>query len=303
MKLFGSLVVTAASGCTSGIGGQLPDFHIISGPGSRPGRLRRPRALALSADGRLFVADMTDRIQVFSTEGEFLYLWHLPDFNVDGPTGLDVDSSGNIVITDTHLYRILVCSPEGEVVASIGGIYGTAPGEFGSLRHVATHPEGGYVTSEAGERDRIQVFDAYGVPVCWWGRHGSGPGEFRRPESVEVLPDGRIVVADSCNHRIQVFTDRGELLAIWGSEGGNPGQMRYPYDVTIAPDGLLYVCEYGNHRIQRFTLDGESVDVWGTPGRGPGQLSDPWAVVVDRDLRVFVADSSNHRIVRFRMPG
>lgn len=279
----------------------LPGAHVISGPGSRPGRLRRPRALAVSRDGRLYVADMTDRIQVFSAEGQFLYLWHLPDFNVDGPTGLDVDRQGNVVITDTHLYRILVCDSHGAVVASIGGIAGDRPGEFTSLRHVAVHPQGGYVTSESGGLDRIQVFDPSGVPIRWWGRNGSGPGEFRRPEAVEVVSDGRILVADSCNHRIQVFTSQGELLGMWGSEGPEPGQLRYPYDITVGPDGLVYVCEYGNHRIQRFTLDGEAVDVWGSPGTGPGCLWDPWAVAVSPSGDVFVADSGNHRIQRFRI--
>lgn len=289
--------IACVSGCARRRG-PIEHVRVISGPGSRPGRLRTPRALAISGD-RLFVADMTDRIQVFSLDGAFLYQWHLPDFNVDGPTGLDIDEDGNLVVTDTHLYRILVCTPTGDVVASIGGIFGPGPGEFLSLRHVAVRPGGGYVTSESGTQDRIQVFDAHGVPVRWWGSHGSGPGQFRRPEAVQVYRDGRVLVADSCNHRIQVFSSEGELLDIWGREGDGLGELRYPYDLFVGPDDLVYVCEYGNHRIQRFTLSGRAVDTWGCPGRAPGRFRDPWSVVVSNDLQVFVADAGNHRIQRF----
>ncbi len=281
----------------------MPEAEVIGGPGSRPGRFQTPRALALDPQRqRLFVADMTDRIQVFDLEGRFLYLWHLPDFNVDGPTGLDVDANGNLVVTDTHLYRILVCSPEGQVRASIGGVMGTGPGEFISLRHVAVRPAGeGYVTTESGGNDRVQVFDSDGVPIAWWGSHGSGPGQFRRPEAVEVTPENEIIVADSCNHRIQVFSLDGELLRMWGEPGRELGQLLYPYDVFLGPDGLLYICEYGNHRLQRFTPEGEPIDLWGGPGRAPGQMAGPWAVVVTSDQTVFVADGSNHRLLRFEL--
>ncbi len=245
---------------------------------------------------------MTDRIQVFDFEGRLLRWWRLPDFNVDGPTGLDVDAEGNVVVTDTHLYRILVCSPEGTVRASIGGVMGSGPGQFTSLRHVAVRPHGkGYVTTESGGNDRVQVFDRDGVPVAWWGSHGTRLGQFRRPEAVEVTATEEIIVADSCNHRIQVFSPDGELLRWWGSPGRALGQLLYPYDLFLASDGLLYVCEFGNHRIQRFTLAGDPVDTWGGPGRDPGRMAGPWSVVVTEGRTVFVADGSNHRVLRFEV--
>jgi hypothetical protein len=293
------LAAHGLSGCRSG-GVAVPRAKAFSGPGSYAGRLRLPRALCRLPDGRLFVADMTDRIQVFDPEGKFLCLWHLPDFNVDGPTGLDTDLEGNVDVTDTHFSRVLVCDPQGRVLRQIGGIAGTAPGQFTSLRHAAVGPDGQIVAAEGGGADRIQVFSREGVPITWWGRHGAGPGEFRRPESLDLDEQGFIYVADSCNHRIQIFDLEGRFIAMWGKAGERLGELRYPYDVHVGRDGLLYVCEYGNHRIQRFRLeDGGPVDWWGGPGRAVGQLYNPWAIVTDGVGRAYVADGGNHRIQIF----
>jgi hypothetical protein len=63
---------------------------------------------------------------------------------------------------------------------------------------------------------------------------------------------GRLFVADSCNHRIQVFSADGKWLASYGSAGSGKGQMSYPYDVRVDNAGFQFVCEFGNSRIQVF---------------------------------------------------
>jgi len=54
------------------------------------------------------------------------------------------------------------------------------------------------------------------------GREGGGPGEYRRPEAMNLLPDGRLVLRDPGNGGIAVFTPEGGHAALWPlPQGGN----------------------------------------------------------------------------------
>ncbi len=57
--------------------------------GIKPGRLHKPRTAAFDSHDNLYLADLTDRIQVFDRDGKYLRGWSTPEFNVDGPSGLD----------------------------------------------------------------------------------------------------------------------------------------------------------------------------------------------------------------------
>jgi len=270
--------------------------------GTKPGWLHKPRVAAFDAKDHLYIADLTDRIQVFDRDGHFLRNWRTPDFNVDGPSGLTVDRYGRLLVADTHFYRVLVYASTGELQFQIGdGVQGTTPGRFGYPTDVVIDRAGNFYVSEYGENDRIQVFSPEGKWLRQWGGHGYEAGEFLRPRALAIDAQERLYVADSCNHRIQVFDTQGKLLRVWGKRGTKRGEMSYPYDLAIGPDNALYVCEYANHRVQKFTLEGKSLGIWGGSGRGPGQLNNPWALAVDHKGAVSVIDSNNHRVQRFRL--
>jgi DNA-binding beta-propeller fold protein YncE len=268
--------------------------------GIKPGRLHKPRVAAFDALDHLYLADLTDRIQVFDRDGKYLSGWRTPDFNVDGPSGLTIDRYGHVLVADTHFYRVLVYSRTGELLFQIGdGVQGTTPGRFGYPTDVVIDRAGNFYVSEYGENDRIQVFSPEGQWLRQWGGHGYEPGEFLRPRALAIDEADRLFVADSCNHRIQVFDTGGKLLRAWGSRGNRPGEMNYPYDLAIGPDHCLCVCEYANHRVQKFTLEGRPLALWGHAGRGPGELNNPHALAIDSAGSVSVADSNNHRVQRF----
>jgi len=297
------LSLTLALGLCGCDGGQAAHPDLVWGiHGTKPGWLHKPRAAAFDGHNQLYLADLTDRIQAFDRDGKFLRCWRTPEFNVDGPSGLTIDRLGRLLVADTHFYRVLVYSPQGQLLFQIGdGVQGTTPGRFGYPTDVVIDKAGNFYVADYGENDRIQVFSPEGKWLRQWGGHGYALGEFLKPRALAIDDQDRIYVADSCNHRIQVFDTMGKRLAHWGTRGAEPGQLSYPYDLAIGPDNALYVCEYGNHRVQKFTLDGRSLGLWGSAGRGPGQLNNPFALAVDRTGAVSVIDSNNHRVQRFRM--
>jgi len=260
--------------------------------------------MAIDRGDRIYLVDKTARIQVFDTEGRFLRGWRTPLRDDGKPTGLSIGCDGNLLVADTHYYRVLVYSPEGELLRTIGGTPGNRPGEFSQVTDAVQDSQGNYYIAEKGEYDRIQKFSPEIEFLLQWGGHGSEPGRFALPQSLAVDRQDRIWVADACNHRIQVFDTQGNLLLVWGSEGSDPGELYYPYDLVFGEENLVYVCEYGNHRVQKFRYNGQTLQplgCWGTHGRGEGQMHNPWALVRDSRGRIHVLDTNNHRVHRVAM--
>ena len=269
--------------------------------GTSPGLLQKPRAIAVDANGHLYIVDMTARIQVFDHRGKFLRSWQTPESKNGRPSGLSVDRDGNVLVADTHYYRVLIYTPQGKLLAerTLGGTLGHAPGEFGFVTDAVQDSKGNYYVGEYGEYDRIQKFTRDGKFLFQWGGHGEELGKFIRPQNLAIDENDHIWVADACNHRIQVFDATGQdakLVRHWGVAGEAPGQLKYPYDLALDGKGHVYVCEFGNHRIQKFTLDGSLVGLWGNVGRDPGQLHNPWAMVRGHRGKLYVLDTYNHRV-------
>ncbi|MEX0641987.1 MAG: NHL repeat-containing protein [Pirellulales bacterium] len=300
----GAALTAATSGCSGGAATADAPDKVWGRLGIGNGQFSKPRAIAIDGDDHLYIVDMTARIQVFDADGNFLRAWQTPAHLNGRPTGLTFENrDGNLLVADTHYYRVLTYTPEGKLLdeRTIGGTMGPGPGEFGFVTDAVRDTDGSYFVGEYGEYDRIQKFTPDGKYLLEWGGHGSEPGKFLRPQHLEVDAEGLLWVADSCNHRIQVFDRNGKLVITWGTAGSKPGQLQYPYCLTLDGKGHAYVCEYGNNRVQKFTLDGVSVASWGTYGRKPGQLNNPWAMVLDSRGRCHVLDSMNHRIQRFVM--
>jgi sugar lactone lactonase YvrE len=291
----------AFGGCSTGSSAADEPDLVWGRLGAGDGQFSKPRAIAIDDKDRIYIVDMTARIQVFDTDGKFIRAWRTPEQKYGRPTGLTISSvDGNLMVADTHYYRILQYTPEGELLthATLGGTMGQGPGEFGFVTDAVRDADGNYYVSEYGEFDRIQKFTPDGKFVLQWGGHGTEPGQFMRPQHVELDADGLLWVADSCNHRVQIFDGDGKLVRTWGKQGAAPGEMQYPYCLVLDGKDHVYICEYGNHRVQKFTLDGQPVACWGHEGRKPGQLFNPWALVLDSRGRCHVLDSMNHRVQR-----
>ena len=293
------------SGCTGqGSTGNLEEIKVWGRRGLGDGQFQKPRAIAYGPEGNLYIVDMTARIQVFDTQGNFIRSWRTPECKVGKPCGLSISNDNMLMVADTHYFRILFYTLDGQLDESrtIGGENGTGPGQFGFVTDIAQDSKGNYYVSEYGDYDRIQKFGPDGQFLCEWGGHGEKPGEFLRPQGLTIDEQDQLWVVDSSNHRIQVFDLKPEVperVTSWGEMGREFGQFYYPYDLFFDKQGFLYVCEFGNHRIQKFTVEGDCLGSWGTAGREPGQVHQPWAACLDKEENVHILDSYNNRIQRF----
>lgn len=186
------------------------------------------------------------------------------------------------------------------------GTAGTGNGQFNNPRGMGRHPtQNRFAVADTGN-NRIQVFSFNPATSqitfeMAFGSHGTAAGQFRSPSGVAIDALGRILVADTDNHRIQVFNSVGTHLATWGQQGPQDGRFNKPGDVFVDADGLVYVADSGNNRIQGFNGNGTWLWTLGTitSGTTPGRFHNPQQVAVDFMGRLWVTDTSNHRIQVF----
>jgi DNA-binding beta-propeller fold protein YncE len=286
--------------------------QVIGTRGVAPGQFNKPRSLVCDREDNLYVADITGRIQKFSSEGQFLLQWQMPQTDLGKPKGMTLDRDGNIVVVEPHYMRVNHFTPGGRLLAQ-WGVKGTNAGEFILPRAIVQNSRGEFLVSEYTVVDRVQrfaaevadtnVFAAKAVsldPRPWLrqvlGAPGMAPGEFNRAEGLGMGPNDELFVADSCNHRIQVFDRDGKFLRAHGRAGSNPGEFSYPYDVRVDSAGNQFVCEFGNSRITVFDAQDRVVEVIGGAGAAPGKFANPWAIAFDSKGNLYVADSQNHRV-------
>ena len=193
------------SGCFANPGAAAGKLEKVWGlPGSSPGRLFRPRAIAIDKSDLLYIVDMTPQIQVFTGDGQFLRGWQTPDFQHGRPSGLSFDNAGNLLVCDTHYFRVLVYTPQGQMLEgqTIGGTCGSKDGELQFVTDAAQDAQGNYYVAQYGEYDRIQKLAQGHKFVLSWGEHGRELGQFLRPQKIVIDKSGLVWVADACNHRL-----------------------------------------------------------------------------------------------------
>ena len=239
----------------------------------------------------------------------------------DGPSGVAVDSSGNVYVADYGNDRIRRITPEGVVTTLAGsGIRGFANGagtaaQFDGPSGVAVDSSDNlYVADYGNDRIRKIIISTKVVSTLagstWGYKEGTGTAAlFRSPYDVAVDSSGNVYVADKDNHRIRkiiISTKMVSTLAgsTWGYKDatGAAARFRDPIGMTVDSSDNLYVADAGNNRIRRITPGGVvSTFADSTEGDDDAtgtatQLKVPSGVAVDSSDNLYVADSNNHLI-------
>jgi len=184
----------------------------------------------------------------FHGEGDGQVIW---------PVGIDLDSQGNVYISDEYLNRISVFDSSGEFLSK-WGVGGNALGELNGPAGIKFDMDDNvYIVDH--QNHRIQKFTKDGKFLLEFGSYGSKEGQFDLPWGITIDPKSEIYVADWNNDRIQRFSSDGNFIASYGSSGDGDGQLQRPAGVAVDSHGYIYVADWGNQRLQVFDPDGEFV--------------------------------------------
>jgi sugar lactone lactonase YvrE len=218
------------------------------------------------------------------------------------PSGIFVDTTGNVYVADHRNSRVQKFSSSGSFLTKFG-TYGSGAGQIHYPWGVTVDRSGNIYVTDSGDNCRVQKFDSDGIFITQWGTKGTDDGQFYFPTGVASDSEGNVYVAGFYNQRIQKFSSDGSLLSYWGTEGTGAGQFNHLHGVAIGASDNVYIVDYSNNRIQKFDSDGKYITQWGTYGTGDGQFSGPRGVGVDPSGNVYVADTDNNRIQKFDSDG
>ena len=251
---------------------------------------------------------------------------NLPLFN--RPTGLVLNSSGNLYVTDSGNALIRVVTPAGAVTTLAGSPEqsGSADGTGVDTGAKFFSPQGPSVDS-AGN---IYVAEYYnytirkitpaGVVTTLAGLAGNvgstddtgTAARFNQPTGTAVDSAGNVYVADSGNNVIRKVTPAGVVTTFAGTAGltgsadgtGTAARFSLPRGIAIDSAGTLYIADTGNDTIRKITSAGVVTTVAGAAGQygaadGQGtaaRFNFPNGVSVDGAGNIYVADAINNAI-------
>ncbi len=299
--------------------------------GTAANRLNTPAGVYVDGTGNLYVADQNNhRIQKFPPNSTSLTSGSTvagtgtlgsAANQLNYPTGVFVDGTGNIYVADFNNHRIQKFPPtstngtNGSTVAGTG-TQGSAANQLNIPDGVFVDGTGNIFVEDAGNH-RIQKFPptstngTSGSTVAGTGIAGTAANQLNLPFGVFVDGTGNLYVADQNNHRIQKFPPNstsltnGSTVAGTGTAGSAANQLSSPRGVYVDGTGNIYVSEFNNHRIQKFPptstngTNGSTVAGTGALGSAANQLRSPDGVFVDGTGNLFVTDARNHRIQQF----
>lgn len=136
-----------------------------------------------------------------------------------------------------------------------------------------------------------------------FGRFGVGAGEFSGPTGLAVDPLGRILVADTGNHRVERFDSTGVYLDQFGGFGYDDNRFDRPTALWVGGALAVWVLDQGNARIVKYDLDGRLLGVLAglrsEPTRTALDLVEPAGLATDRGGQQVVTDAAGDRLLTF----
>jgi DNA-binding beta-propeller fold protein YncE len=177
---------------------------------------------------RIWAIDRDGEPQVIAgTGGENLVDGPALEALLAQPSGLAVTASGELAFADAEASALrMLDRPGGRVRTLVGhGLFVSGADDGDSLRATLQHASGVAAVADGS----LVVADTYnGLVRVWRGEHlWTVPVEgFDEPGGLDVLPDGRIVVADTGNHRVVIVDPlgdppRAEAIDVGGSGSGD----------------------------------------------------------------------------------
>jgi uncharacterized protein (TIGR03437 family) len=263
-------------------------FH-FSGDGgpATSASLSSATGIALDGAGNLFFGDTSsNRVRQITPDGRIATVagdggccfsgdgGPAGNAHINGPEGVALDKSGNLLIADSGNNRIRKVNSNG-IITTVAGSGSNKVGGFSG--------DGGPATSAA----------------------------LRAPSGVAVDATGNLIIADQGNNRIRRVTSDGVIRTIAGDGrqlyAGDGGQastasLYGPFAVAIDSQGNLYIAE-NNNRIRKVAPDGVITTVidYSPPASGTiRSIPGATGIVVDSAGNLFLSDRV--KLVVHRIP-
>ncbi|HTP29919.1 MAG TPA: hypothetical protein VMK12_30215 [Anaeromyxobacteraceae bacterium] len=330
------------SGVVSTLAGRAGSRGSADGPGAKA-QFNGLFGVAADRVGSVWVADTDNNIvRKISPSGVVSTIAGSYSGSADGPgsyarfhapTGVAVDSAGNLYLADAENNTVRKIAPSG-VVSTVAGTAdqtGSADGSSAAARfddpHGVTVDEAGNLYLADTQNNTIRKIAPSGMVSTLAGTamergYADGPGaaaRFNGPKGLAVDGSGNIYVADTLNSTIRKVTPSGVAITLAGIAGqgggadgrGSAARFNGPEGVAVDGSGNIYVADTANSTIRKITPSGVVSTVAGVAlergsadGRGSAaRFNGPEGVAVDRSGNIYVADTANSTVRKITPSG
>ncbi len=259
-----------------------------------------PQNVTSDSSGNLYVADSgnnrvldypagtTTATRVYGQAGSFtsntVNNGGISATSLDEPTGVALDSSGNLYVVDTGNNRVLYY-PAGSTTAT--RVYGQA----GSFTSNTVNNGGISATSLDGPWEGVALDSSGNLYVADFGN-----------ERVLYYPAGTTTAT-------RVYGQAGSFTT--ATTGITATSLDEPAGVALDSSGNLYIADYANSRVLYYPAGTTTATrVYGqagsfttatsnTGGISATSLDDPWGIAVDSSNNLYVVDYANSRVLSY----
>ena len=289
-------------GIISGVAGNsnLPCFAVVDGVSALNSPLNVPSGLAIDQNGVMYIAQSQDgRIRRVSIDGIITTIAGASGRGVSGdggpaiaamlnaPTGLALDSLGDLYISDNN--RIREITTDGIIHTVTGTGTPNFTGDQGPASLASISPPTGVATDASGNvyiadsaNSRVRRIDSSGTITTYAGSGNLGfagdGGQARdavlhTPWGIVADPAGNVLFSDAGNHRVRKIAPNGVITTIAGGsapgfagDGGPATQslLNGPLGLVLDPAGNLYIADSQNLRVRKIDANGMITTVAGS---------------------------------------
>jgi hypothetical protein len=345
----GILTVTPSRTANTTAGTGTAGYTGDTGPATAA-TLANPSAVAYDSNGNLYLADANNHvIREISTTGVITTIagTGIEGYSGDGaaataaqldtPTGIAVDASGNLYIADAHNHRIrevsngTITTFAGTGTPGFGGDGGAATvAELSLPSGVAVDKSGNvYIADTNNHRIRevssgnINTIAGDGEELYSGDGAAATAAALDSPTSVAVDASGNVYIADRLNQRIRmvsagiITTLAGTSTAGFSGDGAaaTAATLAKPSGVSVDAAGNVYIADTDNQRIREVsagpiatsaiaTIEGSGSQGYGVDAglSTAAILNSPRAVAPDALGNLSIADQLNQRIRSGTLP-
>jgi uncharacterized protein (TIGR03437 family) len=362
MMRFPALLLLICSTAIPGVAQAPPSYTITNAVGNGTAgfagdsgkapeaQINYPLGLAIDNSGNVFIADhLNHRIRRVAADGTITTVAGSDSIGSTGddgpatsarlnyPSGIAIDSSGALYVTDTmnHVIRKVVVGGNITLLAGSRGTSGfrekDAKGELLEAKNAELNAPTGIAIDSAGNiyfcdtrnhrvrkigtDNKIQTIAGTGEK----GETGDGgkavEAKLNSPTGVAVDAAGNVYIADQMNHRIRKVDKDGIITTVAGTGlpgySGNGGlatraQLFYPCCIALDKQGNLFIADRTNNRVRRVDAQTGTISLVAGTGRfgddfdgraaEQARLRFPMGLAADAQGRVYFSDNANSRV-------